>query len=55
MGIIINNTPDKIRNFVVARFCDGEWWYWGSWDNVFEASNAATEIGGHLFTREALA
>lgn len=52
---IINNKPENIKAFVVARLCDNEWWYWGSWDNVFEAHNAATEIGGHLFTRETVA
>lgn len=54
----INNLPIGVRNnlkallpYVVARLCDGEWWYWGQWDDIKEAYSAAYEIGGEVFLR----
>lgn len=35
--------------FVVARECDGEWWFWGAYDEHGRAVQAALEIGGRVF------
>ena len=54
----INNLPIGSHNnlnallpYVVARLCDGEWWYWGGWDDCYEAHQVACEIGGKVFLR----
>ena len=28
----IQNTEEDCKRFIVARYCDGQLWYWGSWD-----------------------
>ena len=35
--------------FIVAREYDGEFWFWGSYPNIREATNVAWEIGGEGF------
>ena len=38
--VIINNVPDDVEKYVLARSVDGEFWYWGSWadrDSAYEA------------------
>lgn len=49
--IIIHNKPDYADDyeFVVARECDGEYWFWGAYENGFKADKAASEIGGVVF------
>lgn len=54
----INNLPISVRAnlnalqpYIVARLCDGEWWYWGQWDDCYEAHQAACEIGGEVFRK----
>ena len=49
--IIINNEPDYANDyeFIVARKCDGEYWFWGAYENGFKADQAATEINGVVF------
>ena len=51
MEIKINNQPAEASKyeFIVARKCDGEWWYWGAYKNGFHAADAAAEIGGVVF------
>lgn len=47
----INNKPNYADNyeFIVARECDGEYWFWGAYENGFEADRIASEIGGAIF------
>lgn len=51
MEIKINNKPAYADNyeFIVARKCNGEWWFWGAYANGFKAEQAATEIHGIIF------
>lgn len=51
----INNMPAKVKSFVVARDCDGEFWFWGTWDSLKDAEDAAWNIGGQIFNREVIA
>lgn len=48
----INNLPKVVYKYVVARVCDGEWWFWGTWDEQEPAVNAALEVKGYVFKRE---
>ena len=47
----INNMPEYAKDyeFIVARQSDGEFWFWGAWENGFEADKVAHEIGGIVF------
>ena len=47
----IQNKPNYADDyeFIVARECDGEYWFWGAYANGFEAEKAATEINGVIF------
>lgn len=47
----INNLPAYAREcaFVVARDVDGEFWFWGAYDDAQTAAIAASEIGGIVF------
>ena len=51
MEININNKPAYADDyeFVVARKCDDEYWFWGAYSDGFKAEQAATEIGGVIF------
>lgn len=35
--------------YIVAQQCDGEWWFWGAYDELTKAVDAALEIGGRVF------
>lgn len=35
--------------FIVARFCEGEWWFYGAYKDGFRAEAVAAEIGGAVF------
>lgn len=39
----VNNIPAGAvsRKYVVARYVDGEFWYWGSWDSIDKATEVA--------------
>ncbi len=49
----INNMPKDVEpeKYVVARYCDsdGEWWYYGMYDNKEKAYAVSEEIGGYVF------
>ena len=45
------NNPRVLQLYIVARLCDGEWWYWGQWDDHREGYHAAYEVGGEVFLR----
>ena len=44
----VNNVIKNARNYpwMVVRFVDGEWWYYGSWTDVEKAVRMAADIGG---------
>ncbi len=42
----INNAPNKLNRFVVARVVDGELWFYGSFDIADRAEEARNEIDG---------
>ena len=48
---MINNKPAYADDyeFIVARECDGEFWFWGAYENGFKAEQAAIEIDGVIF------
>lgn len=50
----INNLPDNTEKYVVARIDESDYsmWYWGSWDDMVKAVQAAIEIGGIVVERE---
>lgn len=53
MEIKVENTPEEVDPYVVARPDGGSLWYWGSWNNKEEAQKVAKEIGGLvLFCKE---
>lgn len=49
--IIINNKPEYANHyeFIVARECDGEFWFWGAYENGYKADQVAMEINGVVF------
>lgn len=48
---MMHNMPNYANDyeFVVARFVDGEYWFWGAYANGWEADKAASAIGGVVF------
>ena len=44
----VNNVPAYAydHRYIVARECDGEFWFWGAWDDLQTAQGVATEISG---------
>ena len=50
--IDIHGLPMNSDKYIVARFTDGNYWYWGSYDTEEQAYEAARKIGGQVFTRE---
>ena len=47
----VQNVPNYAYedSYIVARECDGEFWFWGSYPSIREATNVAWEIGGEVF------
>lgn len=47
----INNLPEyaKYMSYIVAREVDGEYWFWGAYDNEHMAEQVAYEIDGQVF------
>lgn len=50
--VVIHNMPEKHERFVVARLCDNELWFYGSWVSCTAAENAAKEIGENALVCE---
>lgn len=50
-NITIHNVDDDCLDYIVARICDGELWFWGSWDNLEDAKATAKEIDGIVLMR----
>ena len=47
----INNVPEYAKEkgkYIVARYVDGEWWFYGAYDKG-PAGNVATDVGGEVF------
>lgn len=44
--ITINNKPDYAKDyeFIVARYVDGEYWFYGAYSDGFKADKVANEI-----------
>ena len=51
---IINNLPKCAADYpyIVARFVDGNWWFWGAYSDRRRAANAAWEEDGEVFTQD---
>lgn len=57
--MIVNNLSNYAKNYkyIVARRLDdvengSDLWFWGAWDELEEATQAASEIGGIVMERE---
>ena len=55
VGIIISdNSVTDLEQCIVARCADdGNWYFWGSWNDLQKAREVAKEIGGAVFLKEA--
>lgn len=47
----VNNLPDEIEKYIVARVCDGEMWFWGTYGSENRAKKAANDIDGVILER----
>jgi len=49
----IHNLPDyaRTRNYIVVRVVDNEFWFWGAWDELDPAWDAAMAIDGYVIAR----
>jgi hypothetical protein len=47
----VNNLPDDIEKYVVAKVCDGELWFWGTWDDKDEAEKAVNDVENGILLR----
>lgn len=49
--LVIRNEPDYAKDyeFVVAREVDGEYWFYGAYENGWDADRIAYGIGGIVF------
>jgi hypothetical protein len=47
----VNNLPDEIDKYVVAKVCDGELWFWGTWDDKDEAEKAVNDVENGIVLR----
>ena len=50
----INNMPTyaKDYDYIVVRRVDGQYWFWGAWNDRNRANEVALEIGGITFENE---
>ena len=48
---IINNLPKNVTDYkyIVAREVNGEWWFYGAYNEGSKAEQAAVECGGEIF------
>lgn len=35
--------------YIVARFVEGDWWFYGAWNSFYDATQAAKAEGGQVF------
>ena len=50
----VKNLPEYANEYkyIVARQIDGDLWFWGAWNNMKKAINAAEEIGGKVVIKK---
>lgn len=50
----INNLPAYADDYkyIVVRYVDNEYWFWGAWNDSDLANEAALAIGGEVVTNE---
>ena len=51
-GYEIKNTPDNTLDYVVARYVDGEYWYWMMFRDPASAFASASEVDGYVFSEK---
>lgn len=54
-NVVINNMPsemDEKARFIVARVFDGGLWFWGRFEDINKAMEAAQEINGVIVEAE---
>ena len=46
----VKNLPEYANEYkyIVASQIDGDLWFWGAWNDMKKAINAAEEIGGEV-------
>ena len=46
----VKNLPEYANKYkyIVASQIDGDLWFWGAWNNMKKAINAAEKIGGKV-------
>ena len=44
----VNNVSENAKKYpwMVVRVCEGEYWYYGSWNSFDKAAAQAAEVGG---------
>ena len=47
----VNNLPNEIDKYIVARVCDGELWFWGTFDSETRAKKVAKDVDGVILER----
>ena len=47
----VNNLPDDIEKYVVAKVFDGEMWFWGTYDDKNRAEKAVHDVDGVILER----
>ena len=55
-NVVINNMPsemDEKARFIVSRVFDGSLWFWGRFEDINKAMEAAQEINGVIVEYEA--
>lgn len=52
--VFVNNTHDyaKTCKYIIARYCDGEFWFYGADDDKDKAYAIAAEVNGMVFFNE---
>ena len=45
-SITVHNVDEDCKKYMVARICDREMWYWGSYDTLEDAEKTAEQIDG---------
>lgn len=35
--------------YIVARYVDGDWWFYGAWNEAERAHHTAMAVDGHVF------
>lgn len=50
--ITVHNVDEDCGEYIVARICDRELWFWGTYDTAEDAERTAEEIDGIVLMRE---